>query len=250
MNWVVFPIRTVFALFIFSISFAVTLEIDYTSCKNIQEIIKLETDLILKNKKNDIDSLANLHISRGETYLLNGQIEDAINDFYIVYMFLDKIKNNKIIKFRLLFNEILWNVMLDKKNEVEILGEHLICIFDEICFQKNFGNQHTTLSTERTPIFFCKKTNIVGPDQEPYSGWCKEVVISTGVALAQLISVLPKNAAKIALGSIIAILEQKALDCCEAGGLWKACVGPLAEKFNNWNQKWKVLRVPPDPAFD
>lgn len=71
-----------------------------------------------------------------------------------------------------------------------------------------------------------------------------------GVALAQLINALPKNAAKIALGSIIAILEQKALDCCVAGGLWKACVGPLAEKFNNWNQKWKVLRIPPDPAFD
>lgn len=233
----------------FSSSFGDSPDINYESCTCIQDVLNYETRLILECDQDNVDHLVDLYISRGETYMINGQFSDAVDDFFIAYVFLEKVKNDALLRFRLLFNEIMWHAFMGDEKKVMIIGEYLVSSFDEICFQKRFGNQNVNLSTVRAPLFFCK-TKIVGPDQEPYPGWCKEIVISTGVALAQLICVLPKNAAKIALGSVIAILEQKALDCCEAGGLWKGCVGPLAEKFNNWNQKWKVLKIPPDPAYD
>jgi hypothetical protein len=244
-----FLAKSFFIFFVFLIFCGFTLEIDYTPCKSIEDILNLEAHLILKCKKSDVENLTSLHISRGETYLLNNQIEDAIHDFSVAYMLVENIQDDKPVKFRLLFNEMIWHVALNNKHEVEVLGRHLISLFEEICSEKT-SQYHCASPFNKTSVFLCNTTNIIGPDQEPYPGWCREVVLSTGVALAQLISTLPKNAAKIALGSVIAVLEQKALDCCLAGGLWKACVGPLAEKFNNWNQKWKVLRIPPDPAWD
>ena len=31
---------------------------------------------------------------------------------------------------------------------------------------------------------------------------------------------------------------------------WKACLGPIVDKWQLWNSKWINFGIPPDPAWD
>lgn len=41
-------------------------------------------------------------------------------------------------------------------------------------------------------------------------------------------------------------LTLAAINCCEAGGMWKGCLQPLVNKLHYW----KVLGIPADPMWD
>lgn len=105
---------------------------------------------------------------------------------------------------------------------------------------------NTPYKADVSSLVLCSAPKIQGPDQEPCPGWCTEIVLSIGVLMANIANKAPNPGAK----TTIAILQHRALECYAAGGLWKACVGPLAEKWQAWNHKWKVLHIPPDPAWD
>ncbi len=52
------------------------------------------------------------------------------------------------------------------------------------------------------------------------------------------------------LNCIIEDLANRARNCCRAGGLWKICLQPLVDKWYQWNEKWQIFGIPPDPAWD
>lgn len=88
---------------------------------------------------------------------------------------------------------------------------------------------------------------VIGPDKAPYRGWCSETVNSTSIALKLFVQLCPLST--LVKETIVLTIDQaqsKALQCCRNGGIWKACVGPLARKL----YEWKVLGVTPDPAWD
>jgi hypothetical protein len=67
---------------------------------------------------------------------------------------------------------------------------------------------------------------------------------------ARLIIGFSKSRAQLILKHLVDSLEDRAIRCCMAGGLWKACLQPLIHKWHRWNEKWKVFGIPPDPAWD
>lgn len=68
-----------FALLMSTVSYAN--EIDYGNCGSIQEAIARETQEICSTHPADYDELAQLYVSRGESYLLDAQYDKAAEDF-------------------------------------------------------------------------------------------------------------------------------------------------------------------------
>ena len=100
-------------------------------------------------------------------------------------------------------------------------------------------------------VRLCKgEEYVIGPEKEPYSGWCKQTVQTTASALSDLITFVLRVEVQLILRKLIDGLAVEGLKCCAKGGVWKSCVGPLAKKLHIWNQKWKCFGIPPDPAWD
>lgn len=79
---------------------------------------------------------------------------------------------------------------------------------------------------------------------------CLERVGNTVSMSKKLIAFVKRKEVVFLLTTLIDGLEERASRCCRAGGLWKACLQPLVNKWHLWNQKWKVFGIPPDPAWD
>jgi hypothetical protein len=66
-------------------------------------------------------------------------------------------------------------------------------------------------------------------------------------ALKLFITPLIKDASKRFLFySFIKSLEDAGYYCCKDGSIWTSCVAPLLDKL----QKWKMVGIPADPAWD
>ena len=113
----------------------------------------------------------------------------------------------------------------------------------------------SSLFTTRVPLRLLSSGDgndedaILGPDIPPRKGWCEEIVCSTSDLVRILASKSP-IAAQVALLAKIRQLEEKCLACCRSGAFWKTCVAPIVKKWKEWNEKWDLLRIPPDPAWD
>jgi hypothetical protein len=86
-------------------------------------------------------------------------------------------------------------------------------------------------------------------DPNRLNNWCEETVNGTAKAMDTLLSFSP-SISKAALRAIVAGLKTRALKCCATGEFWKACVTPIYEKWQQWNQRWEMFRMPPDPYWD
>lgn len=88
-----------------------------------------------------------------------------------------------------------------------------------------------------------------GPDKISVQE-CLDRVHGTANRMYDLIAFAPKVEVQFLLRNIVKELACQAADCCMAGGLWKACLGPLLNKWCKWNEKYRVFGIPPDPAWD
>ena len=61
--------------------FAYSIEMDYMHCYSIQDVIASETKEITSKHFANHDELSELYVSRGESYLFDGQYAKAIEDF-------------------------------------------------------------------------------------------------------------------------------------------------------------------------
>jgi tetratricopeptide (TPR) repeat protein len=224
----------------------------YNQFQNIQAVLDAESKAIKEADQNDLGALADLYLSRGETFFLIDEYDNAFQDFVKAYNLILEIPNKKeklSLEFRNVLNFSFIYTINGDQHSILAAQEYLLELFNEICSP---ATRKTVKSQNFAPPSFilCATPKIHGPEQEPRPGWCKEVVLGTGVLMANIANKAPNSGARNALLTTVAILEHRALECCEAGGLWKACVGPIVEKWQVWNHKWKILGIPPDPAWD
>ena len=85
-------------------------EIDYRDCESIQDVIERETREISSTNPFDRDELAQLYVSRGESYLLDAQYEKAIEDFQAANSLIGNspnVESAMVIAFRVAFGEVI-----------------------------------------------------------------------------------------------------------------------------------------------
>lgn len=224
------------------VSFLSAEEIDYGQFKTFEELIQFETAVISHAEINNDPFISECYLNRGESYLLDGQIDKALEDFQKGRELQAKvftIKDQEKIEFRSLLGMSISLAILNEAESVYALSPHL---------QNLLNSWQCDDCLQLQP---CKDEEYVtGPDQEPYKGWCQDSVEKTSAALQDLICFVPKMEVQLVLRRLIDNLEAEGLRCCARGSGWKTCVGPLAKKLSIWEQKWKLLNVPPDPTWD
>ena len=112
-------------------------EIDYASCQSIEDVIALETIHIEKTHSFDHEDLANLHVCRGESYLLNNQYKNAVEDFKIANSHLGYATNSDgdmILAFRSAFGEAvgydnlgMMEESLQSLEQLQVIANHVGC---------------------------------------------------------------------------------------------------------------------------
>lgn len=115
--------RTSFFIYFIFVTIGITSyanEINYNTCKTLEEVIIRETEEIAATDLGDFHELAQLYVSRGESYLLHGQYEKAIEDFKQVDCYLENdIDPAMIIAFRTAFGKVVSYDNLGMQQETE-----------------------------------------------------------------------------------------------------------------------------------
>ena len=222
----------------------------YPDFHSLDQVIKFETSQILDPTSNDPEFLSEIYLSRGESYLLCGQNSLAYDDFKQGYAFADLCHQEikQPLHFRALFGLAIVYGSEDMIEEFYLAAESLKSILSSYtcpCIQEH--PPHSALKAIPSHIYANKP--ILGPDHVSI-GDCIKFATSTADKCYELISFIPKPAVQVTLRILIKDLEQRAIHCCRAGGIWKACLQPIVNKWQLWNEKWKLFKIPPDPAWD
>lgn len=227
-------------------------DVDYSLFNSIEELIDYETKVIFSHASYDYIGKSRAHVSRGESYLISDQAEKALIDFLEAYELSFSSSNEEErfeIVFRSLFGMIIAYSNLDMETTAIEASGRLNLLLDFLeC------NECEEKKSSSTPRFGDKVrvrfgVNIEGPDYN-IPGWCEEVVTGTAGAMRAIAACAKTKKVRIALLAIIDALEVRCLKCCATGEFWKTCVTPIAEKWKQWNDKWKIFGIAPDPAWD
>ena len=197
-------IKLIIALFCTGISirsYAGT--VNYSECRSLQDVIARETQEIINLDQDDYHELAELHVSRGESYLLAAQYEQAIDDFQKATSYLEDTSNlNPTIFtiFRAVFGKIICYDNLDMDEQVQENLEQLQEISSHINCD-NYIENPLRKSLIKCPDFHNRNrwasgstgfhrghfshaqenqdsyADVLGPDKAPSLGWCEEVVV-------------------------------------------------------------------------
>lgn len=90
---------------------------------------------------------------------------------------------------------------------------------------------------------------ILGPEQISIQE-CLDRVSGTESAALAIVAILPINLKlKSAIIASITTIAYKSKSCCRQGGVWKACLKPLLEKWKKL-KIWENFGVPADPMWD
>lgn len=260
-----------FCMLVSVVSYADWME--YSSCGSIQEVIVRETQEISLSHSADRDELAELYVSRGESYLLNGDYEKAVEDFTNAHLHLEysrDVNATSIVAFRAAFGEVVSYDNLGVRGcaqealeKLQVLVEHVggnDCSEYHPC-QGMATPEGTELDFSHVirpvdsaiafgdTILNCKKkkdeeskkkkkrdkySDILGPDEPPHSDWCREVVAGTGKSMRAIAFLAFDRAVRESLLQVVEAFERKAFECCSARKFWKACVAPIARKWKEW----------------
>ena len=271
--------RIVFLMTCFCVAIAASYsnEIDYSNCESIQDVIVRETREIADTNPADHEELAQLYVSRGESYLLDAQYEKAVEDFRNANSHLGHSRNidsAMIVAFRAAFGEVVSydNLGMQEHTQQAIQQLQAIasCIGCNDCIEHRPCHGMITPATNKLHfrdmvrphicdmIITCKSKkdkhenqqqqnqdnydDILGPNQPPGANWCEEIVTGVGRAMDAIACLAPNYTVKVALIGIIEALITRGLKCCQAGGFWKACVAPITRKWAEWkNNKEKHI---------
>ncbi|MEN9344254.1 MAG: hypothetical protein RLZZ453_1041 [Chlamydiota bacterium] len=194
--------------------------------------------------------LSERYLDRAETYLICSEYSLAFDDFYNAYKIaVDYVYTTENIseKFRSLFGIALCYAAYDDMDAFHKTTEELAKLLKsaKCCAQSDCVREPTLYLASDSN----KNVPIHGPDRISISD-CLEFVDGTVNKCRYLIECVPKAEAQVILNIMIDGLAQEAKTCCRKGGIWKACLQPLVNKWYLWNQKWKLFSIPPDPAWD
>jgi hypothetical protein len=235
-------------------------EINFMSFNSIDEIIEFETAEISKINSEDYEGIADAYASRGESLLLIDHFEEALADFQNSYEFgiklcAEKSATSTEIIFRALFGQAIAYANLNELEYVCLITDKLKEIMRSVnCSRCKNKSPQTVLNCSKINAYIFSSTMqienvpIYGPEQISLQD-CLDLIDNT-VALSKLLIAKAPASARAPLTVIIDQLAQEARKCCRRGGLWKGCFQKLANKYHQWNQKWMVLGIPPDPSWD
>lgn len=222
----------------------------------ILETIELESKKIEECDRENFAKLAEYHADRADSFLLTGYISEAIEDFSTSKYYAEKLSDDRLtkaLKFRSLFGTLFCYGIIGDQSSITYLSNQLLeIIYSSECSSCSNDKKALThiSSFQQVTSHFAKSDDvpIYGPEVISIQD-CIDMVDNTSSFAKVLILKSPANV-RGTLNYILDQLANAARRCCKAGGLWKACFQPLANKYHTWNQKWQVLGIPPDPAWD
>ncbi|MEK7340159.1 MAG: hypothetical protein AABZ92_05560 [Verrucomicrobiota bacterium] len=183
-------------------------EIDYNNCESIQDVLMRETQEIIIIHPDDHEELAQLYVSRGETYLLDAQYERAIEDFQNANSHIElsgDVDAAMIIAFRTAFGEVVSydNLGMNEQTQQALLKlqtivNHVGC---EDCvehssiqnmialleYSHNISRIYVSVRKDNQDNY----SDILGPDQPPESDWCAEVVFGVAGSMQVIAAMAP-----------------------------------------------------------
>lgn len=90
------------------------------------------------------------------------------------------------------------------------------------------------------------EVKFANPNEKITISDCIDRVKGVATALKFGIAFVKKGHYAFILNTFVETLQEKCIDCCKSGEFWTSCVSPILLKLN----KWKLLGIPDDPAWD
>lgn len=197
---------------------------------SVQEVLDFETVQIA-----NLGS-ADSYINRAESYLLCQRYELALVDLETGYKLSQNKEDNPVLHFRSLFGLAIVYANIDKLDlfhaVVDSMEEFLDAYKCTGCLEK-----HTDLCSYVLEKILVSNTH--EPEQISVEA-CIEKANNTA-KYARILIEKSHPAARFVLNALVNRLTNKAIQCCIAGGLWRGCIKPLATKWHEWNEKWKIF---------
>lgn len=195
---------------------------------SIQEVLDFETS--------EIASLcsADSYINRAESYLLCQKYELALSDLKIGNQL---AKDSPMLFLRSLFGLAIAYANTNQLPEFYAISDHI----------ENFLDTHKCLecvAKESTKLCFYALEKALTSDTELDRISVEACIEKANNTAKYLRALIDKShpAAKFILNALVNKLTNKAITCCAAGGLWRGCIQPLATKWQEWNEKWKLFK--------
>ncbi len=218
------------------------LEIDYSSFFSPEEVIAYEESRVQDSELEGMD-LADAYIDLGESYLLCGHYEKALYNLGVGAELARDCQLERTFPRAFLGLAITYanmGLMEEFYAAVKVMQAELETGYCLDC-------QKARDSAYRIELTY--SSEILGPDKISIQD-CIDRVQGTADSANELISFVRRPEVQFILRGVIRDLRDRALHCCRAGGLWKACLQPLTNKWAKWNEKWKLFGIPPDPSWD
>lgn len=201
---------------------------------SVQEVLDFETAQIA-----DLGS-ADCYINRAESYLLCQNYDLALNDLEVGYQLLQNIEDNLTLHFRSLFGLAIVYANIDQLEKFNAVVSSIEEFLD--------AHKCTGCSEKHPSVELCSYVKLLVSDSPDAERISVEACIERANNTAKYARILINKshpAARFVLNALVNRLTNKAIKCCIAGGLWRGCIQPLATKWHEWNEKWKIFdRLP------
>ncbi len=201
---------------------------------SIQEVLDFETAQIA-----ELDS-ADSYINRAESYLLCQNYDLALSDLEVGYQLSQDIEDHPTLYFRSLFGLAIVYANIDELEKFNAVVNSIEAFLD--------AHKCTGCSEKQHSVELCSYVKLLVSDDPEPERISVEACIEKANNTARYARILIDKshpAARFVLNALVNRLTNKAIKCCVAGGLWRGCIQPLATKWHEWNEKWKVFdRLP------
>lgn len=253
----------IMSLFIVAFNASYADEINYSNCQSLQDVIVQETREIQNTNLAEHKELAHLHMLRAGSYTLAGASAEALDDIQTAYTH-GRYCNDWATLVEVALNGSFFEVLnYDKLKMTEecdaalknfqeaanLVGcpgchdcqndfQHSSNTFHFSDLIKNCKHKSKKPSAPSAPAVVDDYSDILGPNViDP--GWCEETVVGTAAAMMAIANQIDRFGVKVAVIGTIECLKERGLKCCRSGNFWKACVAPIARKWQKLKTDWE-----------
>ena len=259
MNGIFFKLLFILGFFFYSQSSASEnndpLKQDIQQLCLIDETIRKEMDQIcyLESFEGISDTVLWLYNDLGISHFFRGNFELALGNFaYILEATFSRNDKENVLIGAALWGRALCHACLDMENEMDQDLDMLKIYFENV-FQDNQTCKSyksfriATKVPSYSDFIIQTKVEFAYPDEYISAAECRRRVIGSADKLKLFVAPLIKSTSKrVIFMQFIEALQEQGIYCCRDGTFWTTCVTPILEKLD----KWKVVGIPADPAWD